>query len=168
MRVLLVVALLGFGCAARAADLPLGNSGVVFEQPQRAAMVWLADNQSGVIVRRYWSPPWHYHHYFPFTGVAPRVGRAENLSAVRPPAKPAQSYRRSWNNNWAFEHSLAVSVQAVGVDASGNQVISGSQDGGQSGDQSKSRSDARHRKHAHGSHTMHMHKSQTRHMGRPS
>ena len=148
MRVLFAVVLLGLGSAARAADLPLGDSGLVFEPPQHAAMVWLADDQPGVIVRRYWSPPWHYHHYYPFTGVAPRVGRAENLSAVSPPAKPAKSYRRSWNNNWAYLHSQDVAPTSGGaVYTTGDVNASSSQDA--NGNQSDSQSGADHRKQDH-------------------
>ena len=104
MRVLLAIALLSVAFAARAADLPVEN----FDVAQRAEMVWLYDDQPGVVVRAYWSEPWHNQHYFPYTGLRPRVGRHENLSAPSHPSKPAQTYRRTWNNNWAFEHSPVI------------------------------------------------------------
>jgi hypothetical protein len=151
MRVLLAIALLGFagGGFARAADLPVGYSGGAFDQGQRSEMVWLYDNQPGVVVRPYWSAPWHYHHYFPYTGIAPRIGRYENLSAISHPGKPAKSYRRSWSNNWAFGHSQSAYLQAPGnQDSLGNQ---------QDDNQSNSRSGARHRPQAHGHHNLRMH-----------
>jgi hypothetical protein len=59
MRVLLAIALLGFGIAgvgaARAADLPAGYSapysGRYFEHAQHSEMLWLYDDQPGVVVR---------------------------------------------------------------------------------------------------------------------
>ena len=72
-------------------------------------MVWFYDDQPGVVVRAYWEAPWRYHHYFPITGIRPRLGRSENPSAVSRPQKPAQTYRRSWSNNWAVEHLYAAS-----------------------------------------------------------
>ena len=71
-------------------------------------MVWLYDDQPGVVVRASWSAPWHDHHYYPYTGQLPRLGRYENLSAPSHPSKPAQTYRRTWSNNWAFEHSPVI------------------------------------------------------------
>ena len=102
MRVVLAFALLAAAFAARAADLPIGAGGLDYSQ--RSEMVWYYDDQPGVVVRDYASAPWHNHHYFPYTGIKPRVGRYENLHAVIHP-KPARSYHRSWSNNWAFEHS---------------------------------------------------------------
>ena len=115
MRVLLAIGLLGFACRglAYAADLPVGSFGGEFNQGQRSEMVWLYDNQPGVVVRSYWSAPWHDHHYFPYSGIRPRVGRYENLSAVSHPSKPAKSYRRSWSNNWAFERAQSVGLQPL-------------------------------------------------------
>ena len=76
-------------------------------------MVWLYDDEPGVVVRAYWHAPWRYHHYFPATGIRPRIGRYENLSAVSRPPKPAKTYRRSWSNNWAVEHLYAASAQPL-------------------------------------------------------
>jgi hypothetical protein len=142
MRILLAIALLGFGVAAgsaaRAADLPAvypqsfsGNS----KAAHRGEMVRLYDDQPGVVMRAYWRAPWHYRHYFPATGIRPRTGRYENLSAVRRPQKPAQTYRRSWSNNWAVQHLYAASVQPL---------LTGDDD------QPGRRSGSRHRPHAHG------------------
>lgn len=125
MRVLFAIALLSFAVAARAADLPVGNSNNGFDGLQRAEMVWLYDDQPGVVVRAYWSEPWQGRHYFPFDGIRPRLGRRENLSAPSHPSKPAQSYSRTWNNNWAFEHSPVIlpppGDQSGVVNPDGNQ-----------------------------------------------
>ena len=146
MRVLLAIALLGFGIAggsaARAADLPAGYSARYFEQSERSAMLWLYDDEPGVVVRAYWEAPWRYHHYFPATGIAPRIGRYENLSAVSLPQHPAQTYRRSWSNNWAVQHLYTASVQPL---ITGND------------NQPGTRSGSRHRPHAHGPHRIHQH-----------
>jgi len=146
MRVLLAIAMLGFGIAAgsaaRAADFPTGSPGRYFEYGQRSEMLWLYDDQPGVVVRAYWDAPWRYHHYFPATGIPPRMGRYENLSAVSRPMKPAKTFRRSWSNNWAFEHIVSANVQPLAI---------------QDGSQPDRQSTARHRSYAHGSHRIHKH-----------
>jgi hypothetical protein len=63
----------------------------------RAPQVLVYDNQPGVYVRAYWSTPWQNRHYYPFTGKKPKVGRLENLNAVRAAPKPAESYYREWS-----------------------------------------------------------------------
>lgn len=148
MRFLFVMALLSVASVARAADLPVGSLGGEFDYGQRSEMVWLYDNQPGVVVRPYWSAPWHNHHYFPYTGIRPRVGRYENLSAVSQPSKPAKSYRRTWNNHWAIEHAEPVNLQPLG-----NLDVSGSLDDSQD----NSRSGARHKPQAHGDHRRRIH-----------
>jgi hypothetical protein len=147
MRILLAIVLLGFGVAAgsaaRAADFPAvypqSFSGYS-EAAYRGEMVWLDDDEPGVVVRAYWRAPWHYRHYFPATGIRPRTGRYENLSAVSRPQKPAQTYRRSWSNNWAVQHLYPVSAQPL---------LTGDDD------QPGTRSGSRHRPHAHGPHRIH-------------
>ena len=54
-------------------------------------MLWLYDDQPGVVVRAYWCAPWRYHHYFPATGILPRIGRYENLSAVSRPHEAGEN-----------------------------------------------------------------------------
>jgi len=143
MRVLLAIAFLGFGIAggaARAADLPADHPGIYsardFEYGQHSAMLWTYDDQPGVVVRAYWCAPWRHHHYFPATGIPPRIGRYENLSAVSRPPKPAKTFRRSWSNDWAFAHEQSASVQPLGTEAD-------------------TQSGTRHRPHAHGAHRIH-------------
>jgi hypothetical protein len=148
MRLVLAIAVLGFGIAgggARAADLPGGYPGTYYEHGQRSEMVWFYDDQPGVVVRTYWEAPWRYHHYFPITGIPPRLGRSENLSAVVRPLKPAQTYRRSWSNNWAVEHLYAGVAQPPAAS-----------DDGQTGNRSDARSGSRYRPHLHGAPGMHI------------
>ncbi len=98
MRVLLAIALLGFGIAgvtvASAADLPIAHSGSYsagyFEHGRHSAMLWTYDDQPGVVVRAYWRAPWRHHHYFPATGKPPDIGRDEELSALGEPPKRGQ------------------------------------------------------------------------------
>jgi hypothetical protein len=151
MRVLLAIALLSFGIAGvgavRAADFPSGYStpysGRYFEHAQHSEMLWLYDDQPGVVVRAYWEAPWHYHHYFPATGVAPRIGRYENLSAVSRPPKPAKTFRRSWSNAWAVEHLYAANAQPLATQANS-----------QADSQPDTQPGTRHRPHARGSRKM--------------
>jgi len=111
MRVLLAIALLGFGIsggsAVRAADLPIGHAGFYsaryYEQGERAGMLVVYADQPGVAVRAYWRAPWHHHHYFPATGRLPHIGRYENLKAHSPPPRRAQTYRRTWSNAAALD-----------------------------------------------------------------
>ena len=114
MRVLLAVAVISLGIAginaASAADLPSVQSDYYTTRSsavgQRAEQLVIYDDQPGVFVRAYWLAPWRHRHYFPATGKRPRIGRHENLAAVGRPSKPAQTFRRSWSNAWAFAHEL--------------------------------------------------------------
>ena len=76
MCVLLVIFLLFFSIvgiiAANAADVP------------------------SVIARSYRAPPQHYQHYYPTTGVKPKIGRAEDLLAPSSTPEPAKTYRRNF------------------------------------------------------------------------
>jgi hypothetical protein len=134
------------GTAARAAELPAGSPGIYFEHGQRSEMLWLYDDQPGVVVRAYWRAPWRHHHYFPATGIAPRIGRYENLSAVSRPPKPAKTFRRSWSNTWAVEHLYAASAQPLAT-----------QGDSQPDSQPDTLPGTRHRPHAHGLHRMRIH-----------
>ncbi len=77
---------------ADAADYVSGASDGV-----RAPQLLVYDNQPGVYVRAYWAPPWQNRHYFPFTGKKPKVGRHEDLTAVREAPEPAESFYREWS-----------------------------------------------------------------------
>jgi hypothetical protein len=121
MRVLLAIALLGFGSAgvtaASAAELPIDHSGSYsagyFEDARHSAMLWSYDDQPGVGVRAYWRAPWRHHHYFPATGAPPDIGRDEDLSAVGEPPKPAKTFRRTWSNASVIEHERRVRVRPL-------------------------------------------------------
>jgi len=148
VRVVFAIALLSVAVAARAADLPVGYSGGYGE---RSEMIWLYDNQPGVVVRAYWSAPWRDHHYFPYTGIRPRSGRYEKLSVG--PAKPATTYRRTWNNNWAFEHAPVI-LPSYNVQGE----LSYRQDASNQGDkQGNSQSGNRRRMHLRGRHRLQIH-----------
>lgn len=104
MRVFLPLAGLLLAGAAQAADLP-----PVRDMPlaapvlgARVAPLVITDYQPGVVVRAYWIAPWRHRHYFPATGEAPEVGRDEDLSPVRVPPDPAESFERHWSTSSAF------------------------------------------------------------------
>jgi hypothetical protein len=40
--------------------------------------------------------PLHYQHYFPSTGVKPKIGRAEDLSAPSSAPERGETYRRNY------------------------------------------------------------------------
>jgi hypothetical protein len=145
MRVLLAITLSGLGIAgvgaASASDLPFAqtaaDSAGYSAVGRHSGMLWTYDDQPGVVVRAYWCAPWRDQHYFPATGIPPRIGRYENLSAVSRPPKPAKTFRRSWSNAWALEREQSASVQPLGI---------------QGDTEPSSQSGTRHRPHAHGSH----------------
>jgi hypothetical protein len=98
----LTVFIVGFAAsnAASAADFVIGRSGYVSGYAVsgvRAPQLLVYDNEPGVYVRAYWSPPWQNRHYYPFTGTKPKVGRHERLSEVRPAPEPAETYYREWS-----------------------------------------------------------------------
>jgi hypothetical protein len=114
MRVLLAIALMIFGfagvSAVRAADLAVGPAGihspVAFGYGERAGMLVIYDDEPGVLVRAYWSAPWHNHHYFPSTGRKPKLGRDENLNARGASYRPAKNFKRQWSNEAPLRHVL--------------------------------------------------------------
>jgi len=61
-----------------------------------AAMAENAEDGLCVIPRNKLPAPLHYQHYYPTTGVKPKSGRDEDLSAPRSIPKPAESYRRNY------------------------------------------------------------------------
>ena len=107
MRVLFAVLLAVLGIAgieaACAADLPVDRGIDSFTGygvgGYRAEPVVIFDDQPGVGMRAYWLAPWRNHHYFPTTGRRPKVGRAENLSAVSRHLPEAQTFYRSWSTS---------------------------------------------------------------------
>lgn len=106
MRILMSVICLAFSIvgfrSATASDMPGGwdsRVAVYSDGGVRAPQLLIYDDQPGVYVRDYWREPWHGHHYYPFTGKKPKVGRHERLNAVRRPPKPAESYHREWSTS---------------------------------------------------------------------
>jgi hypothetical protein len=88
--------------AAGAADLPypLAPRSVIIDEPAAPLVVY--QYEPGVTMRAYWLPPWRDRHYFPHSNQRPRLGRRENLSAVRKPTRPPETYVRFWSNAAAF------------------------------------------------------------------
>jgi hypothetical protein len=114
MRVLGTIAGLvaGLGAVtAFAADMPGGSAGYDgyggyggYDAGQ--IVIW--DAEPGVVVRKYWLPPWGNRHYFPSNGEMPEIGRDEDLSKGTA-TQPAKTYRRSWS---ASSSSAAPGVSA--------------------------------------------------------
>jgi hypothetical protein len=76
----------------------------LFEMPytgMRATQLVIYDYQLGVTMRPYWLAPWRQHHYFPWTGKAPKLGRLERSSADHRPV-PAESFYRVWSTSQPF------------------------------------------------------------------
>jgi hypothetical protein len=102
VRVLILAVLSGcaaVGGPAAAADLQPNSTpvqrGAIFA-PAGQIVEW--DFEPGVVVRAYWLPPYLNRHYFPTSGVAPQLGRKENLeSTVKP--EPAKSFYREWSSS---------------------------------------------------------------------
>jgi len=74
----------------------------------RAAPVALYDYEPGVIVRSYWASPWRHRHYFPADGKIPAMGRLENLSAVGPAPRRAETFHRAWSTTALFVHQAPI------------------------------------------------------------
>ena len=57
-----------------------------------AAPVVILDDQPGVVIRRWWLPPWHHVHYFPH-------GRERLHTETRwQRPRPGPSFSRYWSN----------------------------------------------------------------------
>jgi hypothetical protein len=94
----------------RAADHPVGQlanySNRSFGIGDRTGMLMVYDFQPGVHVRSYWLAPWRHRHYYPRTGVRPKIGRNEHLSAPSHRRMPAATYQRSWSTSAAIDSEL--------------------------------------------------------------
>jgi hypothetical protein len=53
-----------------------------------------AEQEPAVVMRDYRSAPPRNQHYYPTTGVKPKIGRAEDLLAPTSAPQPAEPYRR--------------------------------------------------------------------------
>jgi len=97
-----LVALLAGARAASAAELPAPHArqAPVFAWPIEPVVI--VDDNPGVTTRAYWLPPWGNRHYFPATGVRPRIGRREVLSLRRSALPRAERYSRSWSTSSVF------------------------------------------------------------------
>ncbi len=92
MRAPLVIAasvagLVAGAAAARAADLPVessGYGGCCYVEYGPAPLVIL-DDEPGVVIRRWWLPPWRNRHYYPHGDVAlKKTGKRHHAVWRRP------------------------------------------------------------------------------------
>jgi hypothetical protein len=82
-----------------------GGSGI---HGVRAVPVALYDYEPGVLVRSYWGSPWRHRHYFPTDGKIPALGRLENLSAIGPAPRRAETFHRAWSTTALFVHDAPI------------------------------------------------------------
>ena len=84
--------------AARAADLSLESSGygccyVEYGVPPLVVL----DDEPGVVIRRWWLPPWRNRHFYPSGNTArTKVVTGKHVARRQPPRVP--SYARYWTN----------------------------------------------------------------------
>lgn len=105
MRAFIVIAVSAAGlvagaAAARAADLDVGDSCCFVEYgPEQLVIL---DNEPGVVIRRWWLPPWRNRHYYPHgRWASKKVEKSEStprkrVARTRP--RPAPGYERYWTN----------------------------------------------------------------------
>ena len=55
-----------------------------------------AVDDPSIIARKYRSPQPPLQHYYPTTGVKPKIGRDEDLLAPSSPPEPEKTYRRQY------------------------------------------------------------------------
>jgi hypothetical protein len=99
-----VAGLVAGAAAARAADLPIETSGYdgccTVEYGPEALVI--LDNEPGVVIRRWWLPPWRNRHYYPHGRWAKKKTEsrkgAERKRVERRRSRSARSYARYWTN----------------------------------------------------------------------
>lgn len=116
MRASIVIAaslagLIAGAAAARAADLtvePYGDGGYgacCYTVYQPIPQVVILDDEPGVVVRRWWLPPWRNRHYYPHSRAFSKTHAArthERRHAARARPRPAPRYVRYWTNPPAY------------------------------------------------------------------
>ena len=90
----LLAGLVAGAAGARAADLSV--EGCCYGGPPPIAPVVIIDNEPGVVMNRWWLPPWRNRHFYPH-------GVEKLRSDARPPDEPsrprrAPRYSRYWTN----------------------------------------------------------------------
>ena len=104
-----LVGLIAGAACARAADLPVepygdgyGGYGVCCRAVyQPIPQVVIYDDEPGVVVRRWWLPPWRNRHYYPHGRTS--LKRRSSVSrkrhrAARAELRPAPHYMHYWTN----------------------------------------------------------------------
>ncbi len=117
MRVSIVIAaslagLIAGAACVRAADLPVAPYGeggyfgygvcCAFYQP--VPQVAIYDDEPGVVVRRWWLPPWRNRHYYPHGRASVRRGSAHaqrRHRASRAAPRRVPHHRHYWTNRQA-------------------------------------------------------------------
>lgn len=103
MRALIVIAasiagLVAGAAAASAAELPLAPpeyDDCCATYGPGAPLVML-DDEPGVVIRRWWLPPWDNRHYYPRGRSALKTGVRTRVERGRP--RRARSFARYWTN----------------------------------------------------------------------
>jgi hypothetical protein len=92
-----IAGLVAGAATVRAADLPLessGYGGCCYVGP--VAPLVILDTEPGVVVRRWWLPPWRDRHYYPHGIVKLKTAGRHHADRSRP--RRAPSYARYWTN----------------------------------------------------------------------
>lgn len=94
----LLAGLVAGAAAARAADLQIepGGESCCHAGYGPAAPLVILDNEPGVVIRRWWLPPWRNRHYYPHGVEKLQTGSREGADESQP--RPAPSYARYWTN----------------------------------------------------------------------
>ncbi len=119
MHALIIIAVSAAGfvagaAAVRAADLEVG-AGCCFVEYGPEQLVIL-DNEPGVVIRRWWLPPWRNRHYYPHgRWASKKVEKSESaprkrVARTRP--RPAPGYERYWANPPAYEGDPGALISA--------------------------------------------------------
>jgi hypothetical protein len=106
-RLTVLIFSLGGIVTAHAADavvVPAGPAQGYYVE--RAVPFQIYDYEPGIYLRAYWSEPWANRRYFPITGKRPKLGRDENLSAVRKLSPPAKTFYREWSTSQMADEIL--------------------------------------------------------------
>ncbi len=94
-----VAGLVAGAATAFAADLPIESSGYdgCCHVEYGPGPLVILDDQPGVVIRRWWLPPWRNRHYYPHGRLSlKKSGTRRHAARGRP--RRAPSYARYWTN----------------------------------------------------------------------
>ena len=94
-----VAGLVAGAAVARAADLPVESAGhgCCYVEYGTAPLVIL-DDEPGVVIRRWWLPPWRDRHFYPFGNTALTKAVPGKRVVRRRQPRRVPSYARYWTN----------------------------------------------------------------------